>query len=195
MAKDVLMKQHLLFQYGLAQIEHRQRQSQEDDGAEGPEPVAALATGEQVELVQAMPDQAGDDEKQCHAEQHIDQLEPGGEPAALLVPHQPGDQPLQVEGDEAPFPLQLKVQLALGGGVGGQYGDGSLLAGRGQYEGVACQRLVRVLEQTEHQQVQLGLVLLIAANEVDGAHIGHGYLQRIAEKQCLAPRLQVTGPY
>jgi len=37
------MQQYLLFQNGLAQIEHRQCQRQEDDGAKGAELVLLLA--------------------------------------------------------------------------------------------------------------------------------------------------------
>ncbi|ARW83542.1 hypothetical protein O23A_p2803 [Aeromonas salmonicida] len=44
-----------------------------------------------------MPYQGGDDEKQRHAQHHIDSLEPGHGTAPLTIAHQPGNQLIEAK--------------------------------------------------------------------------------------------------
>jgi hypothetical protein len=58
-------------------IEHRQRERQEDDGAEGAQPVLLGAAQQQIELFQPVPDEGADDEKQGQTQDDVDGPEPG----------------------------------------------------------------------------------------------------------------------
>jgi hypothetical protein len=80
------MQQHLLFEDGLAEIEHRQRERQEDDGAEGAQPVLLGAAQQQIELFQPVPDEGADDEKQGQTQDDVDGPEPGNGAPPLLSP-------------------------------------------------------------------------------------------------------------
>ncbi|MNT06246.1 hypothetical protein D3C72_1409030 [compost metagenome] len=170
------MQQHLLLQYGLAEIEHRQRQGQEDDGAEGAEPVLLGAAQQQIELLEAMPDQGSHDEKQRQAQDHVDGPEPGDGAAPLPVPHQPGDQLVQIDLELAAMALHLQSQLPLRGRNGGQDPRSCLALAQAlhaQHEGIGLEGLLGEGEQPQQQGGQLGFVLLIAPQHIDGAHLCH----------------------
>ncbi len=173
------MQQYLLLQNGLAQIEYRQRQGQEYDGAEGTDPVLLCPAQQQVELLQPMPDQGGDYEEQRHAEHHVDGLEPGHGPAAFSVPHQPGDQLIEAERQLPAMTLHHQAQLCLRCRHGGQDPRRLMALAYGQYEGITPERVEGGSEQPQQQGGQFGFVFLIAPQHIDGAHLCHTHLGQV----------------
>ena len=172
------MQQHLLFEDGLAEIEHRQREREEDDGAEGAEPVLLGAAQEQIELFQPVPDEGADDEKQGQTQDDVDGPEPGNGAPPLPVPHQPGDQLVQVDLQLPAMALHQQAQLPLGRRNGRQYGRPDL-GGQALHlldEGIGLERRLGEGEQPQQQGGQLGFVLLIAPQHIDGAHLCHIHL-------------------
>ncbi|MNG06087.1 hypothetical protein D3C84_893090 [compost metagenome] len=120
-----------------------------------------------------MPDQGRDDEKQRQAQHHIHRPEPGNGAAPLPVPHQPGDQLMQVDAELAAMALHHQSQLCLGGGDGGQYGRRGLALTYALHEGIALEGILGQGEQTQQQGGQLGFIFLIAPQHIDGAHLCH----------------------